>query len=294
MKFQIADTIVEMINMHHLIDMPLYSNFTMPDNTPTDIKIEILDAIECSYHIDKKILKHNTYIWTTQNNELIMIFSSRGTFLDESSIENIWILITNGCKQKWNLYIPRLNVLSGVSFNMELQKRPWLQRLLIMYYMYSNTAVLHGALCNIDGEGCLFLGESGVGKSTMCSILDNKYDVYSDDRLIVKIHDKKLMAYGTPWNIKNNQYCLNRAITIKRIYFLSHGENSLKKVKNNFSLLTTLMKQILHSNIYASNDLFDWKFNIANKIITNCSQIYKFSFVPDDTCIKYVSGDINV
>ena len=55
MKFQIADTIVEMVSMHHLIDMPLYSNFTMPDNTPTDIKIEILDAIECSYHIDKKI-----------------------------------------------------------------------------------------------------------------------------------------------------------------------------------------------------------------------------------------------
>lgn len=292
MKYVIANTIVEIVSEYHLINMSVYSDFIVDlQNESSDIYIEILDILQSPCRISYGDLEHNTYKWMTLNDEKIMIFSKRGIYLDESSREDIWLLMTCGSKNAWQLFIPQLNSITDRCLNAELERRPWLQRLFAVYYMNTDTAILHGALCNIAGSGYLFLGDSGVGKSTICSIINKKFSVYSDDRFILKINAGEISAFGTPWNIKNKQYCINKSININKIYFLSHGDNILEKMKSDFTLLTFLMRQILHSGVYDSKSLLYWKLSFAHKLSKECQSFYKFAFIPDETCLEYIIGN---
>lgn len=290
MKYLIADIIFEIFCNTRTIDMPIYSAFkNINTNKPADITVAVQDA---DYMLTKFYIQdreHSTYTWRQLNDKYIMIFSERGAFLDESPLDQIWLLEGDKAMTNWNLYVPNLNSISDYEFNLELENRPWLQRLFIAFCMNTQTAVMHGALCNIDGAGCLFLGDSGVGKSTICSIIESCSEVYSDDRFIIKINDNSIKAFGTPWNTKNKKYCINKSIDVKKIYFLSHGKNQITRLTTDFNLMKMLMKQILHSGIYEPNDILYWKISMS-KDIMRITKIFEFGFIPNESCIKYVIG----
>ncbi len=46
--------------------------------------------------------------------------------------------------------------------------------------------VLHGSAVAIDGQGAVFLGHSGEGKSTMAAAFSDKYPLISDDVLVIR------------------------------------------------------------------------------------------------------------
>jgi hypothetical protein len=57
-------------------------------------------------------------------------------------------------------------------------------------------------LSDVDGEGYLFLGHSGAGKSTTARLWMSKPGVklLSDDRIVLRKKDGKYWMYGTPWH----------------------------------------------------------------------------------------------
>jgi hypothetical protein len=57
-------------------------------------------------------------------------------------------------------------------------------------------------LADDDGSGYLFLGHSGAGKSTTARLWQQQPGVrlLSDDRIILREQDGKIMMYGTPWH----------------------------------------------------------------------------------------------
>jgi hypothetical protein len=57
-------------------------------------------------------------------------------------------------------------------------------------------------LTDVDGEGYLFLGHSGAGKSTTARLWMSKPGVklLSDDRIILRKKEGKYWMYGTPWH----------------------------------------------------------------------------------------------
>lgn len=291
MQYQIADTLFEIIVDDKIINLPIYSDFLISQtNQPIDIRIKLLDIKfkPQKYSFPKN--EHSTYIWQRKKGNYVLWFSFRGLFLDECQEKSVWCLVGDKDLENWELYIPDLSKMSGKRLSYELENRPWLQRLFICYCMNRNEAVMHGALCNINDKGYLFLGDSGVGKSTMCSILEKDFDVYSDDRFIIKLVDNHLMAYGTPWNIKNKKYCFQRSIRVEKIYFLNHGNNELRYCDNNYELLQSIMKQVLHSCVYMPEDLLFWKISIAKEIVKRV-ECFEFKFVPDKSCLKYILGE---
>jgi len=56
---------------------------------------------------------------------------------------------------------------------------------------------LHSAGAILDGQGLLFVGHSGAGKSTMSKMLQGRMEVLCDDRNIVRRRPEGFWVYGT-------------------------------------------------------------------------------------------------
>ena len=91
-------------------------------------------------------------------------------------------------------------------------------------------AEIHGCgVVDADGQGHLFVGQSGAGKSTMARLWEPQkgIQILSDDRIVLRQADQKLWMYGTPWHGEAGFSSRARA-PLTRIYFLRHAkENKL-------------------------------------------------------------------
>lgn len=61
--------------------------------------------------------------------------------------------------------------------------------------------LLHAALCERDGKGILFVGESGAGKSTQARLWQEcrGWSVLNGDRAVLEKTDEGFVAHGSPW-----------------------------------------------------------------------------------------------
>lgn len=74
-----------------------------------------------------------------------------------------------------------------------------------------------------DGFGMLFPGHSGAGKSTISrSWHEQGATIVSDDRVVIRMRDKRPWLFGTPWH-GDERLASPAAAPLKRILFLSRG-----------------------------------------------------------------------
>ena len=85
--------------------------------------------------------------------------------------------------------------------------------LMVMFAMASScmgTALFHSATVSRDGQGYMFLGKSGTGKSTHASLWRKHIDgveLMNDDNPAVRVKpDGTTVVYGTPWSGKTPCY----------------------------------------------------------------------------------------
>lgn len=82
-----------------------------------------------------------------------------------------------------------------------------------------NTLVMHSSLIDVNGEGILFTGPSGVGKTTQAELWEKhrKAKIINGDMVFIhKDVDGHFYAYGSPWH-GSSEYCLNVRLPIKAI-----------------------------------------------------------------------------
>ncbi len=91
-------------------------------------------------------------------------------------------------------------------------------------------AEIHGCgVVDAQGQGHLFVGQSGAGKSTMARFWEPQegIQILSDDRIVLRQSDQELWMYGTPWHGEAGFSSATRA-PLTRIYFLRQSkENKL-------------------------------------------------------------------
>lgn len=66
--------------------------------------------------------------------------------------------------------------------------------------------LIHGSALSVDGNGILFLADSGVGKSTHAGFWQKTFGerivMINDDKPLIKIKGDEVFIYGTPWSGK--------------------------------------------------------------------------------------------
>jgi hypothetical protein len=104
-----------------------------------------------------------------------------------------------------------------------------LDELLMIHRLACGEGVEMHAVGIVDdaGQGHLFLGHSGAGKSTTARLWKSESNAHilSDDRIILRQHDGRTWMYGTPWH-GDAGIASPDAAPLSRIYLLEHSSQT--------------------------------------------------------------------
>jgi hypothetical protein len=104
-----------------------------------------------------------------------------------------------------------------------------LDELVVMHWLAQGRGVeLHA--CGIvegggEGQGYLFVGHSGAGKTTLAGLWPEPAVVLSDDRIIVRFEEGRPWIYGTPWHGEARLSSPGRA-PLTRIFLIEQSEQT--------------------------------------------------------------------
>ncbi|WP_304089045.1 hypothetical protein [Methanobrevibacter ruminantium] len=146
--------------------------------------------------------------------------------------------------------------------------------------------IMHGAVIRVNNEAFVLTGNSGVGKSTLSSIISNTIECerISDDRYIIVKKGNKYFAYGNPFDTKAERN-LNKGVEIKSIFFLHHSlENGFEKVKEEM-----IMKKMFTVSMlpYWKKELLYWSISVL-KQLTNQLNVVDLYFKPSKEIVYYM------
>lgn len=82
--------------------------------------------------------------------------------------------------------------------------------------------LVHAAGVDDHGEGLLFTGHSGHGKTTMSRLWERDAALLNDDRIVVREREGRFWMYGTPWHGEHTAVRPD-GVPISRILILEHG-----------------------------------------------------------------------
>jgi hypothetical protein len=103
-----------------------------------------------------------------------------------------------------------------------------LDQLLMVHVLTQNQgALIHAAGIELHGNGYIFPGRSGGGKSTLMFKFSERKDfgLLSDDRMAVRKIDHQFLACGTPWAGEAG-IADNKCAPLAGIFFISHGSSN--------------------------------------------------------------------
>jgi hypothetical protein len=108
-----------------------------------------------------------------------------------------------------------------------------LDQCLMMYHLSKvEGALTHAAGWRLEGQGFIFPGKSGAGKSTISRLLSSKrnWQGLSDDRVVVRQMAQGIECFGTPWPGEGG-HAINSGVSLSGIFFLRHGNvNRIKEL----------------------------------------------------------------
>ena len=162
---------------------------------------------------------------------------------------------------------------------------PLNQVLMIILLSRCKGVMLHA--CGIDyrGNGYLFLGNSGHGKSTIARLWsENQATVLNDDRIIVREKNGELLMYGTPWHGDFKELS-SKGLPIRKLFFLRHGEKNSAVPKNSAEAVLMLLIRCFPP-IWDKKGM-DYTMGLCHRIVQNIP-CYEFSFEPDRKIVDFV------
>jgi len=136
------------------------------------------------------------------------------------------------------------------------------------------------------GEGFLFVGQSGAGKTTTARIWEKMgtVKILSDDRIIVRREVDAFRMYGTPWHGEGELSAPSSA-PLKRIFFLKHGTENR---------LTRLGKVEAAARLFScsfptfyNTDGLDFTLSFFDEM-TSTVPCYELSFIPDQSVVEFI------
>lgn len=99
------------------------------------------------------------------------------------------------------------------------------------FFALNQGVIVHASGLNINGQGILFLGDSGAGKSTIAEFFVNEFgekSILCDDRMIIRKIDGQWMVFGSPWHGTFNKISPN-GVPLKAMYFIEQAKEHQNK-----------------------------------------------------------------
>ncbi len=168
-----------------------------------------------------------------------------------------------------------------------------LDELLILHLLAQGRGVEVHACGVVDhaGQGYLFAGQSGAGKTTIARLWQKVegVTVLSDDRIILRNKEGRLWMYGTPWHGEGELSCSARA-PLAGVYLLRHG-SSTELIPQRHSEAVARLVACSFPPFYSSSGL-DFMLSLFDQVV-NTVPCQELRFVPDERALGLVRSSWN-
>lgn len=97
-----------------------------------------------------------------------------------------------------------------------------------------NAIFLHGSIVEYKGDGIVFVGYSGVGKTTQARLWEEYLGAtpINGDKVFLRKIDDIIMGCGSPWK-GSSEYRLNKNVPVKGVVVLNQAkENKIRKLSS--------------------------------------------------------------
>ncbi len=148
----------------------------------------------------------------------------------------------------------------------------------------------HCASVEHEGELCLFMGQSGAGKSTIAQFWNDNGGarVLNDDRALITVKDGVPRFYAVPWTGTLGDKCDRTSgdgTRIGRIYCIyHHGSNAVRRLGTTEGAAKT----------FANSFPVFWHKSSLDYVLDMCSRIarslpcYELGFVNDESVVGFL------
>lgn len=168
---------------------------------------------------------------------------------------------------------------------------------LIMLFLYSHlipkqTLLFHSSLVDLSGSGIMFLGPSGIGKTTQAELW-NKYlgaDILNGDMVFARKNEDGFYGYGSPWH-GSSPYYKNAKVKLKALVVLEQaGENILKRLEG-FDVLQGIMEQVFLPHWYP--EAMDTCLNTLDLLLEEVP-VYHLACRPDEDAVLLLKQELGL
>lgn len=106
---------------------------------------------------------------------------------------------------------------------------------------------VHSSLIEYKNNGIMFLGPSGIGKTTQAELWNQYLDalIINGDCVFVEDKGDEFIGWGTPWH-GSSPYCENTSVPVKALVVLKQGqENRIRKLEG-FEKVSEVSNNIIY------------------------------------------------
>ena len=142
----------------------------------------------------------------------------------------------------------------------------------------------HSSLISYQGHGLMFLGPSGIGKTTQAELWNQYRDalIINGDVVFVQETPEAFLGWGTPWH-GSSPYCENTSVPVKALIVLKQApENSIRELIG-FEKVTAVSNNVFYPR-WLENGM-ELCLETLNHLLS-ALPVYELSCRPDEDAVK--------
>lgn len=220
------------------------------------------------------------------NNPVFKVMSLEGN--EEYGLETAKILNSGEYVVRCNEDVMVVDSLWKRAWLLPLRKRTHLNDFVCqLYYTHAvqrHMIYLHSSLIDFKGRGLMFLGPSGIGKTTQAELWnqDKEALIINGDRVFVQETSEAFLGWGTPWH-GSSPYCENTNVPVHAMIVLKQApENSIRELTG-FEKVTAVSNSVFYPR-WLENGM-ELCLETLDHLLTKIP-VYELSCRPDEDAVK--------
>lgn len=106
---------------------------------------------------------------------------------------------------------------------------------------------VHSSLVEYKNSGIMFLGPSGIGKTTQAELWHQYLDalIVNGDMVFVEDKGDEFISWGTPWH-GSSPYCENTSVPVRALVVLKQGKENMIRKLEGFEMVSEVSNNIIY------------------------------------------------